>query len=97
MENLGSLIIVLHSHLPYGLGHDPMEEHWIYEAAVETYLPLLDMAERLGRDGIKPRFAVSFTPVLIDHHQGRPDSCRGPLPGRGGGGGRQYHHFPATG
>lgn len=66
MENLGSLIIVLHSHLPYGLGHDPMEEHWLYEAAVETYLPLLDMAERLGRDGIKPRFAVSFTPVLID-------------------------------
>jgi len=66
MENLGSLIVVLHSHLPYGLAHDPMEEHWLYEAAVETYIPLLDMAQRLARCGIQPRFAVSFTPVLIE-------------------------------
>lgn len=66
MENLGSLIIVLHSHLPYGLEHDPMEEYWLYEAAVETYLPLLEMAARLGRVGIQPHFAVSFTPVLLD-------------------------------
>lgn len=43
-----------------------MEEHWLYEAAVETYLPLLDMAERLARTGIRPRFGVSFTPVLLD-------------------------------
>jgi 1,4-alpha-glucan branching enzyme len=66
MDNFGSLLIVLHSHLPFGLGHDPMEEHWLYEAAVETYLPLLDMAARLGRAEILPGFAVSFTPVLLD-------------------------------
>ena len=31
-----------------------------------TYLPLLDMAARLGRAEILPGFAVSFTPVLLD-------------------------------
>jgi 1,4-alpha-glucan branching enzyme len=66
MNNLGGLIIVLHCHIPYGLEHDPMEEHWIYEAAAETYVPLLEMAARLDRAGIKPNFAVSFTPVLLD-------------------------------
>jgi 1,4-alpha-glucan branching enzyme len=66
VDNYGSLIIVLHSHLPYGLAHDPMEEHWLYEAAVETYLPLLEMATRLARVGIRPHFAISFTPVLLD-------------------------------
>jgi 1,4-alpha-glucan branching enzyme len=43
-----------------------MEENWLYEAAVETYLPLLDIARRLGRIGLRPKFAVSFTPVLLD-------------------------------
>jgi 1,4-alpha-glucan branching enzyme len=62
----GSLVIVLHAHLPYGLGHNLMEEHWLYEAAAETYVPLLQMARRLELDGIAPNFAISFTPVLLE-------------------------------
>src|SRR5690348_17183085 len=43
-----------------------MEEHWLYEAAAETYMPLLQMAQRLERAGIAPNFAISFTPVLLE-------------------------------
>ena len=44
-EPLGCLCIVLHGHLPYVLHHGsyPHGEAWLYEAAAETYLPLLDM------------------------------------------------------
>ena len=41
---------VLHAHLPF-VRHpeysDMMEERWLYEAITETYLPLLDVFERL--------------------------------------------------
>ncbi len=66
MEQQGSLVIVLHAHLPYGLGHNLMEEHWLYEAAAETYMPLLQMARRLEDAELTPNFAISFTPVLIE-------------------------------
>jgi 1,4-alpha-glucan branching enzyme len=66
VERQGSLVIVLHAHLPYGLGHNLMEEHWLYEAAAETYMPLLRMARRLTDAGITPNLAISFTPVLLE-------------------------------
>jgi 1,4-alpha-glucan branching enzyme len=59
-------VIVLHAHLPYGLGHNLMEEHWLYEAAAETYMPLLQMTRRLEDADVTPNLAVSFTPVLLD-------------------------------
>src|SRR5277367_4712955 len=45
VESLGRLCIVLHGHLPYVLHHGayPHGEAWLYEAAAETYLPILDM------------------------------------------------------
>ena len=44
-QSLGSLVIVLHGHLPYVLHHGryPHGEAWLYEAAAETYMPLLDI------------------------------------------------------
>ncbi len=59
--------LVLHSHIPYVLDHGswPHGMDWIYEAAAETYLPLLDVFERLAAEGIPPRVNVGFTPVLI--------------------------------
>jgi len=59
--------LVLHSHIPYVLQHGswPHGMDWLYEAAAETYLPLLDTFERLAAEGIAPKVNVSFTPVLM--------------------------------
>ncbi len=60
--------LVLHSHIPYVLAHGswPHGMDWLYEAAAETYLPLLDVFERLADEGIPARVSVSFTPVLME-------------------------------
>src|SRR5512137_2126434 len=60
--------LVLHSHIPYVLAHGswPHGMDWLYEAAAETYLPLLDVFERLAGEGIPARATVSFTPVLME-------------------------------
>ena len=60
--------LVLHSHIPYVLAHGnwPHGMDWLYEAAAETYMPLLDVFERLAGEGIVARTSVSFTPVLME-------------------------------
>jgi len=70
--------LVLHSHIPYVLAHGswPHGMDWLYEAAAETYLPLLDVFERLAAEGISARTNVSFTPVLMDQLKD-PDFVRG--------------------
>lgn len=59
--------LVLHSHIPYVLDHGswPHGMDWLYEAAAETYLPLLDVFQRLAAEGIPPQVNISFTPVLM--------------------------------
>jgi len=63
----GYLCLVLHAHLPY-VHHpehaDCIEENWFYEAMTETYLPLLDVFERLVDDGVDFRVTMSLTPPL---------------------------------
>ena len=60
--------LVLHSHIPYVLAHGswPHGMDWLYEAAAESYLPLLDVFERLAAEGISARTSISFTPVLME-------------------------------
>jgi 1,4-alpha-glucan branching enzyme len=60
--------LVLHSHIPYVLAHGswPHGMDWLYEAAAETYMPLLDVFERLAAEGIPAGTNISFTPVLMD-------------------------------
>ena len=43
------VVLFLHSHLPYVLHHGrwPHGSDWLCEAALETYLPLLDTLRRL--------------------------------------------------
>jgi 1,4-alpha-glucan branching enzyme len=64
----GYLALVLHAHLPY-VRHpeynDPMEEYWLYEAITETYIPLLDVFNKLIEDGVDFRITMSITPPLI--------------------------------
>ena len=66
--NKGYLCFVLHTHLPY-VRHpefdDFLEEDWLYEAITETYIPLIDIFERLVRDGVDFRITMSLTPTLV--------------------------------
>ncbi len=62
----GAFALVLHSHLPYVLGHDRLEEEWLFEAVVESYLPLLSVLKRLSLQGIAPKVTIGLTPVLLE-------------------------------
>lgn len=68
MAPLGSTAFVLHSHIPYvrGSGRWPHGEEWLLEAMAETYVPLLDMLERLDGEGIAYRLCLTLTPVLLE-------------------------------
>jgi 1,4-alpha-glucan branching enzyme len=69
MMHKGYLCIVLHAHLPY-VRHPEydyfLEENWFYEAITETYVPLLDIFERLFNDGIDFRITLSLSPPLVE-------------------------------
>jgi 1,4-alpha-glucan branching enzyme len=64
----GFLILALHAHLPY-VRHleyeDFFEEHWLFEAIAETYMPLLRVFNRLEQDGVPWKLALSISPTLI--------------------------------
>lgn len=63
----GYLALILHAHLPF-IRHpeyeDFLEEDWFFQAMVETYLPLLDIYERLVQENIDFRITMSLTPPL---------------------------------
>lgn len=67
-EPLGALCIVLHGHLPYVLHHgsSPHGEAWLYEAAAETYLPLLEMIGGVALNRARPGLTIGLTPVLLE-------------------------------
>ncbi len=58
-EGAGDLALVLHSHMPYveGFGTYPFGEEWLFDAVIRSYLPVLEVAERL---------TMTVTPVLAD-------------------------------
>ena len=63
------LLFVLHAHLPYVLGHGtwPHGEEWLWEAAAESYLPLIVMLRRRVRRGLHRRvLSVGLTPILCE-------------------------------
>ena len=66
---VGYLALTLHAHLPF-VRHPErprfMEEDWLFEAATETYLPLLELFEALERGGVPFRLTMSLTPPLIE-------------------------------
>jgi 1,4-alpha-glucan branching enzyme len=64
----GALALVLHAHLPYVRHpeHDEfLEEYWFYEAAIECYLPLLDMMRRLSADDVPFHLTLNLSPTLL--------------------------------
>ena len=58
-SRVGDLALVLHSHMPYveGFGTYPFGEEWLFDAVIRSYLPVLDVAEKL---------TMTVTPVLAD-------------------------------
>lgn len=65
---VGSVVFVLHTHLPWVLGHGrwPHGESWLYEAAAECYLPILRMLDRLSAETPDVRLTLGITPVLTE-------------------------------
>jgi 1,4-alpha-glucan branching enzyme len=63
----GSLALILHAHLPFVRHpeHEEFhEEDWLFEAVVETYLPLLTMLRRLVVERLPVRLTLTLTPPL---------------------------------
>ena len=58
-ESVGDIAIVLHSHMPYveGFGTYPFGEEWLFDAVIRSYLPVMEVADRL---------TITVTPVLAD-------------------------------
>jgi 1,4-alpha-glucan branching enzyme len=61
-------VFTLHSHLPYVLNHGrwPHGSDWLCEAALDTYLPLLEAFRGLAEDNIPAPVTIGFTPVLAN-------------------------------
>ena len=63
----GALTLVLHAHLPW-VRHPELpfflEEHWLFEAIAETYLPLIESFRRLTDEGVPFRLAIDVSPTL---------------------------------
>jgi 1,4-alpha-glucan branching enzyme len=67
MNKTPVISIVLHAHSPF-FHHpeklSPSEERWFFESLSETYLPLLEVFDRLDADHIPFRMALSLSPTL---------------------------------
>lgn len=66
MERSG-LVLMLHAHLPW-VRHPELpfflEEHWLFEAVAETYLPIIESCRSLVRDGVPFRLTLDISPTL---------------------------------
>ncbi|KAA2259535.1 glycoside hydrolase family 57 protein [Solihabitans fulvus] len=62
----GTFCLVLHSHLPWLAHHGawPVGEEWLYQAWAHSYLPLIDLLQRLGEQGFRDVLTLGVTPVL---------------------------------
>ena len=61
-------VLALHSHLPYVLNHGrwPHGSDWLCEAALDTYLPLLEQLQGLAAADVAAPVTIGFTPVLAN-------------------------------
>lgn len=65
---MSRLALVLHTHLPWVRrnGTYPVGEEWLFQAAADAYLPLLDVLERLAADGYRDVLTLGITPILAE-------------------------------
>ncbi len=72
MGREGTFCLVLHSHLPWLARHGawPVGEDWLYQAWAHSYLPVVDVLNRLADRGQRDLLTLGVTPVLaaqLDH------------------------------
>lgn len=63
----GYVALLLHAHLPF-VRHPEyeyfLEEEWLYEAVLETYIPLVEVFDRLLADRVPFQLTMSVSPPL---------------------------------
>ena len=61
-------VFTLHSHLPWVLHHGrwPHGSDWLCEAAVDTYLPLIECLDRLADEAVAAPLTIGVTPILAN-------------------------------
>ncbi len=64
----GYFNLVLHTHLPYVLGHGrwPHGTDWLTEAVCECYVPILRAVTELKEEGVAAHMTLGITPVLAE-------------------------------
>ncbi len=62
------VVLALHSHLPWVLHHGrwPHGSDWLCEAALETYLPLIETLAALEGEQVPSPLTIGITPVLAN-------------------------------
>ena len=65
---LGSFCLVLHGHLPWVAHHGrwPHGEDWLFEAAAETWLPLLAVLDTAKSEGLRIQWTLGLMPILLE-------------------------------
>ncbi|MFC5449652.1 1,4-alpha-glucan branching protein domain-containing protein [Paenibacillus aestuarii] len=60
---------MLHAHIPYVRQPEDditLEERWFCEAVADSYLPFIEMCDRLLADDVRFRLTLSLSPTLLD-------------------------------
>jgi len=64
----GQLALLLHAHLPF-VRHPEhprhLEEHWLFEAVTDVYLPLVGLLREAAARGSRFRLTLSLSPTLL--------------------------------
>jgi 1,4-alpha-glucan branching enzyme len=65
-EPVGTFCLVLHTHLPWLAHHGswPVGEEWLHQAWATSYLPVLDVLDRLAAEGRRDLLTLGVTPVV---------------------------------
>ncbi len=66
--SLGYFGLILHGHMPYvkKSGVWPAGEETLFEAMLETYIPMLNVLRNLKEEGIKSAITINITPILAE-------------------------------
>jgi 1,4-alpha-glucan branching enzyme len=64
----GVFSLMLHAHMPYcrKSGTWPAGEEWLFEAMLETYIPLLSVFRRFQQANIQPQIMFGVVPILAE-------------------------------
>jgi len=66
--SFGYFGLVLHGHIPWckKSGTWPAGEEWLFEAMLETYIPLLNLLRDLKEKKVKTALTINITPILAE-------------------------------